>query len=221
MQRQPPPIPMPIETLVRRLPLWTRSLMLSACLAVVPLEAQQYTIRDNQIVVNTKEHWEAWDVEAGISSISPEGSISPRFLRKQVNAAQDAPSYAVQLQGGVVAGSNEEDVLSLIDGDPSTFWGPDLDQREEDWWVQIQLGRLVVVEKIVLRFVDEEVGEPFMQFDVLGWRHPPPFSDTKYTLLGTDIAKFWPLYRTDRPIKTQRVFEIVPRTTERDRKSVV
>jgi len=221
MQRQPPPIPMPIETLVRRLPLWTRSLMLSACLAVVPLEAQQYTIRDNQIVVNTKEHWEAWDVEAGISSISPEGSISPRFLRKQVNAAQDAPSYAVQLQGGVVAGSNEEDVLSLIDGDPSTFWGPDLDQREEDWWVQIQLGRLVVVEKIVLRFVDEEVGEPFMQFDVLGWRHPPPFSDTKYTLLGTDIAKFWPLYRTDRPIKTQRVFEIVPRTTERANEAFV
>ena len=180
------------------------------------LDAQSgYTLADNQIIVDAPEHWEAWHLKAGLSYISPDGSISPRFIRKRVNAALDAPRYAVQLEGGVSAGSNEEDAGNIIDGDPTTFWGPDLDRPEQDWWVQLKLGRLVVVEKIVLRFVEEDVGEPFLQFDVLGWRRPPPFSDTKYTLLGTNIAKFWPLYRTDRPIKTQRVFEIEPKTTER------
>ena len=72
----------------------------------------------------------------------------------------------------------------------------------------------MVVDKIVLRFVDEDAGEPFLQFDVLAWHHPPPQTRTRYTLLGTNISKFWLLFRTDRPIKTQRVFEIVPKTTE-------
>ena len=57
--------------------------------------------------------------------------------------------------------------------------------------------------------VYEDQGEPFLQFDVLGWRQPPPLSSSKYTLLGTNIARFWSLFRTDRPNKEQRVFEIV------------
>ena len=112
-------------------------------LAPTLLQAQQYTIDDNQIIVDTKQHWEAWEVKAGISSITQDGSISPRFLRKQVNAALDTPGFAVQLQGVVAAGSNEEDAHLLIDGDPQTYWGPDLAEPEQAWWVQIKLGRLV------------------------------------------------------------------------------
>lgn len=173
-----------------------------------------YTLQGNQIIVNRPAHWEAWGVSAGLVNISPEGAVSPRFLRKQVNAALDASQYAVQLQGGAVAGSNPDQARYAIDGDPNTFWEPDLSQSQENWWLQVRLGRVVVVEKIVLRFVEEDQGEPFLAFDVLGWRHPPPKSAVKYTLLGTDIARFWKLFRTDRPNKTQRVFEVVPTPTE-------
>ena len=212
---------------IRRFGRWTNRPVTAgrhACLGVAVillvsgprLEAQPgYTRAANQIIVDAPEHWQAWHVKAGLSYITADGSISPRFIRKKVNAALDAPQHAGQLEGGAVAGSNEEDAHYLIDGDPNTFWGPDLDRPEQDWWAQVKLGRLVVVEKIVLRFVEEDLGQPFLQFDVLGWRHPPPHSDTKYTLLGTNIAKFWPIYRTDRPIKAQRVFEIEPKTTER------
>ena len=72
-----------------------------------------------------------------------------------------------------------------------------------------------MVDKIVLRFAEEDLGEPFLQFEVLGWRHPPPHSSSKYTLLGTNISRFWSLFRTDRPNKRERVFEIVPQPTER------
>jgi len=185
------------------------------CAGTLRLQAQQgYTARDNQLIVNTREHWEAWSINAGISSITPTGSISPRFQRKQINAALNAPEFnAVGIQGGIITGSNQGQARNLIDGDLNTFWEPDLDHPPEDWWLQIQLGRLVVVEKVVLRFVEEEVGEPFLQFDVLGWRQPPPIGSVNYTLLGTSVKKFWSVFKTDRPNKIQRVFEIVPTTT--------
>ena len=186
------------------------ALLPTLCLSALHLQAQQgYALRDNQLIVNTREHWEAWRVNAGISSITPDGSVSPRFQRKDINAAQDAAQFSMMgVEGGVITGSNQLQARNLIDGDLSTFWEPDLDHPSEDWWLQLQLGRLVVVEKIVLRFVEEEVGEPFLQFDVLGWRHPPPHGSVKYTLLGTDIKKFWSLFKTDRPNKSQRMFEI-------------
>ena len=177
-------------------------------LSAVPLLAQQgYRFGASQIVAETQEHWEAWDVNAGISWITPDGSVSPRFVRKPVNAALEAPRYEVKVRGGVTAGSNEHLARHLIDGDPDTWWEPDLDRPPEDWWVQLRLGRLVAVEKIVLRFVEEEAGEPFLQFDVLGWRYPPPRGAVQY-LLGRDIARFWYLYETDRPNRNRRVFEI-------------
>ncbi len=183
-------------------------------MAAIPLSSEQgYTFHDNQIVAETQEHWEAWDVNAGISWITPEGSVSPRFVRKRVNVAPEAPRYEVKVRGGVLAGSNEHLAHHLIDGDPATYWEPDLDRPPEDWWIQLRLGRLVVVEKIVLRFVEEDAGEPFLQFDALGWRFPPPWGSVQYTLLGTDVARFWSLYKTDRPNRTQRVFEIQPLAT--------
>ena len=174
-----------------------------------------YTFHGNQIVVNKPSHWRAWTVNAGISDIRPDGSVGPRFVRKRINAVLDATEYGVQIRGGVEAGSNPNLARNLIDGDPHTFWEPDLDAPSEDWWVQIRLGRLVVVDKVVLQFVGEEEGDPFLQFDLLGWRQVPATGRvTKYTEFGTDIAKFWSLFKTDRPNKTQRLFEVVPETTE-------
>ena len=71
------------------------------------VEAQPgYTLQGNQIVVDRPSHWEAWTVNAGISDIRADGSIAPRFVRKQINAALDAPEYAAKVRGGVDAGSN-------------------------------------------------------------------------------------------------------------------
>ena len=194
-----------------------RLALLIICTAAVERVGSQpgYRFQGNQIVVDRPSHWEAWTVNAGISDIRPDGSVAPRFVRKQINAALDASEYAVKERGGVDAGTNLHLAGNLIDGDPHTFWEPDLDAPPEDWWVQIRLGRLVVVEKVVLKFVGEETGDPFLQFDLLGWRQTPSRGRVaKYTLLGTDISRFWSLFKTDRPNKTQRLFEVVPEPTE-------
>jgi hypothetical protein len=173
-----------------------------------------YSIVDNQIRVETAEHWQSWTVAVGAASITPEGTVSPRFLRKRVNAALDAPKFGTDPPGGAVAGSNLEAARFILDGDPNTFWGPDLDDSARDWWIQLRLGRVVVVDSVVLRFAEEDQGDPFLQFDVMGWRRPPPLAPSKYNITGTGISALWVIYRTDRPNRSERRISFVPRTTE-------
>ena len=117
-----------------------------------------------------------------------DGLIVPREFRKQVDAVTDAPSFSHVIDardeeqfitvlegpralGGIKnAGSNLALAEGAIDrGDDRfrTYWEPDLDEPSFKWWLEFDLGRLVSAEKIILRFVDEELGDPFLQFRVL------------------------------------------------------
>ncbi len=178
-------------------------------------QATGYSVVDNQIRVNTRQHWQSWKVAVGAAAISPEGTVSPRFLRRNINAALDATQYGTDPPGGAIAGSNPETAALIIDGDLTTSWGPDLDDATQNWWVQLRLGRVVVVDSIVLHFVTQDRGEPFLQFDVMGWRRPPPQAPSQNTITGTGISALWVIYRTDRPNRDERRISFVPRTTDR------
>ena len=181
-----------------------------------PLFPQEgFTIADNQIRVQTRQHWRGWDVAVGAAAITPDGTIAPRFFRKRINAALDVAEFGGDRPGQIAAGTNPREAHFLIDGDPNTSWGPDLDASRENWWVQLHLGRLVVVDSVVVRFAPEERGEPFLQFEILGWRSPPPSSPSRNYILGTRIPLLWTLFRTDRPNRDQRHISVVPRTTRK------
>ena len=187
-------------------------------LLVIPMQlwAQQgHTIRGNQVLVNRVEHWQRWTGAAGVLEITTQDQmVRPRFIRKEINAVLDAPSFSVTGAGGVKVGSNAAEGALLIDGDSLTTWGPAPQAPLKDWWVEINLGRLAVVKKVVVRFADDS--DPFLQFKVLGWRQPPPRSvaGRDYLIKGTDIPNFWELGRTTKPNKTQKVFEFAIRPTE-------
>ena len=172
-----------------------------------------HTLRDDGVHIDHRSHWQIWDVAGGTVDITGDG-VRPHFIRKNINAARDAPDFASQdNEGGVFAGSNTADAHFLIDGDLGTTWGPDTDDPLPDWWVEVNLGRLVVVEKVVLRFAAEGEGDPFLQFRVLGWRTPTSRLPDDFYLAGTRIPEFWELGRTHRPNKAQRVFEFFPDVT--------
>ncbi|HCL30499.1 MAG TPA: hypothetical protein DIC52_18980 [Candidatus Latescibacteria bacterium] len=81
---------------------------------------------------------------------------------------KDVPLYSYFLRPGISrVGSNPADAANILDGDPTTFWEPDPDDPLENWWVEIDLGRVVPVDEFLLHFVDEELGDPFRQFRVL------------------------------------------------------
>lgn len=206
---------MPHAPVARQLP----TLLLGiAALLSLPLShsaAQQgYVVRGNQVLINQASHWNAWSGASSLVNISTTRGVTPLLVRKNINAAVDAPRFSLTGAGGAVVGSNPGTSNNVIDGDLNTSWGPDPQSPLGDWWIDLQLGRLVVVQKIIIRFADETQGDPFLQFKVLAWRQPPPRSTTKYLLEGTTIPRFWEIGRTNKPSKTQRVFEFDVRPTE-------
>ena len=76
--------------------------------------------------------------------------------------------YDYLVRAGVSrAGSNIEMATNIVDGDPTTFWEPDPRDPIEQWWVEVDLGRAVPVEGISVRFVEEELGDPFFKYLLL------------------------------------------------------
>ena len=189
-------------------------------LLVFPLQAwsqQGHAIRGNQVLINRAAHWQAWKGASSLLDISrADNAVRPSFIRKEVNAAQNATQFSTTGEGGVIAGSGTNTANNLIDGDLQTMWAPNPESPLEDWWAEVNLGRIVVVKKIVIRFAQEGEGDPFLQFKVLGWRQPPPRSVSGYYLdePKTNVPNFWEIGRTEKPNKTQRVFEFEPRPTE-------
>lgn len=189
-------------------------------LLAFPLQAwsqQGHAIRGNQVLIDRAAHWQVWKGASSLLDISTaDNTVRPSFIRKEVNAAQDAPQFSATGEGGVIAGSGTNTATNLIDGDLQTMWGPNPESPLEDWWTEVNLGRIVVVKKIVIHFAQEGEGDPFLQFKVLGWRQPPPRSVSGYYLdePKTNVPNFWEIGRTDKPNKTQRVFEFEPRPTE-------
>ena len=174
-----------------------------------------------QIVADTPEHWEHWLFPVGTVEVLPSG-VQPRrwtmdtdardrivdFLRERPpeHLAGKAPEE-IDLLDAVAAGSNREGVLGILDGDAATFWEPvplpegaDIPSR---WWFTLDLGRAVVLNRIVLRFVDEDLGDPFLLFDVLTSDGQKPIS----TIAGESL-EYLPVLRLFTPNTTRRLFEI-------------
>jgi hypothetical protein len=207
------------------------ALFATAAIVAGPLQlwAQQlgHRVSDEAVTIDRRTEWAVWKVAGGTVEITDDGSVGPRFMRKNVNAALDATAYAFEADGpavddgpgGVYVGSNARDARFLIDGDVTTTWGPTPTResfQQGDWWAEINLGRIVVASRIVLRFAEEGEGDPFSQFKVLAWRHPPTRGAPDLWVQGSTIPKYWELGRTEKPNKEQRVFEFFPDAASRN-----
>ena len=167
-----------------------------------------YSLEPGRVVIDSEEHWQHWQTVANTVEITDEG-VRPAFIRRsttldidgleQVVPGINAVLNADRFGGGVKgAGSEESSAANLMDGRMDTYWEPDVSDPLEDWWAQIDLGRSVSATKIVLKFVGEDLGDPFLQFKVTTSQGEisvgPPIFRTRFT--------------TSQPNKNQRVFEI-------------
>ena len=81
---------------------------------------------------------------------------------------KDNPLYTHFARPGISrVGSNPQAAKNILDGDPSTYWEPDRNDPLDKWWIEVDLGRVVAVDEILLHFVGEELGDPFLRFRVL------------------------------------------------------
>jgi hypothetical protein len=212
-------------------PLWALTLGTLLLLCGSTAWAQQgYSIRANKVLINTADHWRHWTFPKGILDVNENGQATPRFVRKHIDACRDADQFVHEIdrkqqeefsgswydtdtrkyfaRGGIKqAGSNPKEAVHVIDDEPHTFWEPDLNDPKESWWVEVDLGRLVSATKLVLRFAEEEEGDPFLQFKVL--------TSTGEKAFEISLAMDYVLAaETAKPNKDQRTFEIVLSPTE-------
>ena len=173
--------------------------------------AQGYDLRGDHLAVDRQSHWQAWNFASGTIEIGPQGLVQPHFVAKNTNAVEDIVFHLqhnppggksaedVSLQDAIAAGTNAAEVIHVLDGDESTYWEPDADRPRSDWWFQVDLGRLVSAQRIVLRFAAAGDGDPFLQFLVL-------VSDGDLT--SSKDVKFNQVFRTLKNSKNERLFEI-------------
>ena len=129
--------------------------------------------RAEEVRFDTPSEWATWEFPVDIVQFADDGSLKLKKFRKQINATLDAHLFTHpskkrgEVQGGIwSAGSNEADAPKLIDGDPATYWQPDVADQLVDWSVDIDLGRPVLAREIKLTFPDETGAQPLRQFSV-------------------------------------------------------
>ncbi len=167
-----------------------------------------FSIQDGAAVIESRDHWASWQSVAKTIQITEEG-VKPAFIRKSTKIEVDGVEQVVpginavlnasEFGGGIWdAGSNRLSAENLMDGRMDTYWEPDTSTPLRDWWVQIDLGRAVSANKIVLKFVGEDLGDPFLQFKVL--------TSQGETIIGPLVYR--KRFSTNKPIKNERVFEV-------------
>ncbi len=183
---------------------WLPMLVSAALLAAKePAAAQSgFVQRGDRIEISGASRWRAWNLPLGTVAVDSRG-VTPNFVLSEHNASLDAGEFPLdpeaEERGGIsAAGSNFSRASGVIDGDGSTFWEPDLDLAPETWWVEVDLGRAVSARRITLRFVDEELGDPFLQFKVM--------VSSGETIALSKQTLFRQVGRTEQPNRSQREF---------------
>ncbi|NKB69599.1 MAG: hypothetical protein GKR89_21220 [Candidatus Latescibacteria bacterium] len=175
-------------------------------------ERTGYRLWRSQVIVEGQDHWRSWETGDGARVIEEDGQVRPRFMRRDINAALDAGEFVNisgedTTNGGISATGVRDDTTTtlIIDGDPATYWEPDLEAGVENLWAEIDLGRSVIAQRVVVRFVEEGLGDPFLKFRVL-------VSDGQERFGRNRKREFVRIGQVGRPNKDQRVFsfEIEP-----------
>ncbi|NKB67600.1 MAG: hypothetical protein GKR89_11095 [Candidatus Latescibacteria bacterium] len=188
---------------------WLLLALLSVC-SGPPIGGQEegYRLARDRVVIDRPEHWRGWEGAVGGHLIGADGRVEPRFARRQINAVLNAGQFETVVAGGDTlrggvreAGSNWAAAHRVMDGDPTTYWEPAPGDSLQNWFVEIDLGRAVIAQTIVVRFVGEGAGDPFLKFRVV-------LSDGSQTSIGDQEPqpRFFRGGQATRPNKSQRQF---------------
>ena len=199
------------------------ALLVLAAATGLTAQGRAYRIAGDELVVDRRSLWQNWIYPEETLELSPSGEVRPLALRKDIDAVPEIVRFLrlhppphlknkepeeITLADAVQAGSNPRDAVNVLDGDPTTYWQPDLTETPPvelgaRWWLMVDLGRNVIAKRLVLRFAEEELGDPFLQCDVLvsNGERSPSAAASKHPFFAT-------VYRTLRPNKDVRVLDL-------------
>ncbi len=151
--------------------------------------------------------WDSWTFPRGAMAQNEDGSIGLERVDRKIDAVADARKFlhAVKrtkepVPGGIyVVGTGAETADNIMDGRRDTWWQPDTVDVLEDWFIEVDLGRMVLATKIRLTFPDTLDVRPFRTFSVF-------VNDGVRASAAKDIFVFSRVGRTTEP-NTERVVE--------------
>ena len=147
---------------------------------------------------DTASQWRKWKLTNETVEVTNDGFLKLLPVGRKIDAVKNARSFG----GGIhAAGSNASDAQQIMDGDFTTGWSPNLKSAPGSWWLDLDLGRGVFAERIVLNFTTDS--QPFELFDVLLSTGEPQVdeSNTSYT----DVL----IFRTKKRFKENKNHRVV------------
>lgn len=111
-----------------------------------------------------------WNSRSGLMNIGEDG-VSVKRFGTTFNAVANAGEFSSVVIGDygrqlVRTPTNANQSGAVADQDPTTWWQPDPQDALQRWWVEVDLGRAVVADKIRLVFPDTTGARPFAFFSV-------------------------------------------------------
>ena len=151
--------------------------------------------------------WRTWTFPEGTLVFGDTGAISLSQIKKDINAVTNAQEFLHEVKsskrprpGGVhVVGSSPETGDNIIDGRKDTWWSPNSADVLEDWFIEVDLGRMVLAKKVRLTFADTLGVKPFRQFSLY-------INDGVRSVASKDVFKFSRVGRPTEP-NSERVVE--------------
>jgi hypothetical protein len=184
-------------------------------------QQQGHTIGSNVVTIEGADQFAVWTTPYKTVVLSEDG-VRPNELRREANAMLTITDFLrarppeeirgkakedIELLDAIEGGSNREGVVNVFDGRMDTYWEPDpptsgaTQNIAAEWWFTVDLGRLVIADRVVVRFAED--GDPFRLFDVLTSDGQKPTAAPAGATL--DFAH---VIQTLEPNSSQRLFEV-------------
>ena len=178
---------------------------LAVIVPVVLLTGYSCPCQADQLRFERARDWTEWTLPARAVEIMADGTIQAVRASRPINAALNAQRFG----GGVrTIGSNAVDGALVLDGDLNSGWSPDWSAPEQDWWIEIDLGRAVSLRQLRLVFAAES--DPFELFDLQISNGEQKRTNARVPIAGTLV------YRIEERIKQndQHVISYEPQSKE-------
>ena len=172
------------------------------------------TTHGDVVQLDSKADWSTWTIPPGSLELSNTGNISLGRIDRNINAVANAREFSHKMKstkdlvpGGIrIVGSGVETADNLIDGREDTWWEPAQEDRLAIWWIEVDLGRMVLAKKIKLTFPDTLGVRPFRNFS-------PYVNDGMRATSAKDVFQFTRVGRTTEP-NEERTVEYTLQTVE-------
>ena len=126
----------------------------------------------DEYVIEGRSEWTRWVRPEGVVDLRADGSLALKDFAGQMDPMLNMGDFehvsrtSGTVRGGIKVRSNTGTARRLVDRDTTTWWQPRASDGLDNWWVEVDLGRLVLLQKIRLVFPDTVGARPFRDFGV-------------------------------------------------------